>query len=79
MYNSIRKEVLILGFKYYKLMDLLNRKSMSKEDLRLLIGISSSTMSKISANKIVSLEVLEKICKALDCQPADIMEYEKTE
>lgn len=61
--------------KYYKLLDTLNRLSMTKEDLRQQIGISSATMSKISAHKVVSLDVIDKICCALNCQPGDIIEY----
>lgn len=61
--------------KYYKLLDTLNRRSMTKEDLRQQIGISSATMSKISAHKAVSLDVIDKICCALNCQPGDIIEY----
>lgn len=61
--------------KYYKLLDALNRRSMTKEELRRQIGISSATMSKISAHKMVSLEVIDKICCALNCQPGDIIEY----
>lgn len=61
--------------KYYRLLDLLNRRSMTKEELRQQIGISSATMSKISAHKPVSLEVIDKICDALDCQPGDIIEH----
>jgi putative transcriptional regulator len=56
-------------------MDLLNRKEMSKGDLQSLTGISSATMAKVAANKVVSLEVIDKICKVLECQPGDIMEY----
>ncbi len=65
-----------MAIKYYKLLDLLNRRNMSKEELRLKIGVSSATMSKISSQKYVSLEVIDKICKALDVQPGDILEYE---
>lgn len=61
--------------KYYKLLDVLNRRSMTKEELRQQIGISSATMSKISAHKAVSLDVIDKICCALNCQPGDLMEY----
>lgn len=61
--------------KYYKLLDTLNRRSMTKEELRQQIGISSATMSKISAHKAVSLDVIDKICGALNCQPGDIIEY----
>ncbi len=61
--------------KYYRLLDILNRRSMTKEELRQQIGISSATMCKISAHKPVSLEVIDKICEALGCQPGDLMEY----
>lgn len=61
--------------KYYKLLDMLNRRSMTKEELRQQIGISSATMSKISAHKVVSLDVIDKMCQALNCQPGDIIEY----
>ncbi|HBF6235854.1 TPA: helix-turn-helix transcriptional regulator, partial [Clostridioides difficile] len=45
----------------------------------LKIGASSTTIAKLSSNKNVSLDVIDKICKALDCQPGDIMEYEDDE
>lgn len=61
--------------KYYKLLDTLNRRSMIKEELRQRIGISLATMSKISAHKAVSLDIIDKICCSLNCQPGDIIEY----
>lgn len=61
--------------KYYKLLDLLNRKEIGKEELRQRIGISSATIAKLSKHEYVSLEVIDKICNALNCQPADIMEF----
>lgn len=61
--------------KYYRLLDMLNRKNMAKEELRLKINISSATMSKISKHQYVSLDVINKICYVLHCQPGDIMEY----
>ena len=64
-----------MGIKFYKLLDLLNRKGVSKEELRKEINISSSTMAKISKNEYVSLKVVESICRELDCQPGDVMEY----
>lgn len=65
--------------KFYKLLDLLNRKSITKEELRIAIGASSATISKLSKNEKVSLDVVEKICTFLDCQPGDIMEIERKE
>ena len=64
-----------MSIKFYKLMDLLNRKEMTKGQLQSKAEISSATLAKLSAHKAVSLDVIEKICKALDCQPGDIMEY----
>ncbi|MFL8492713.1 helix-turn-helix domain-containing protein, partial [Clostridioides difficile] len=61
------------------LIDLLNRRGITKEELRLKIGASSTTIAKLSSNKNVSLDVIDKICKALNCQPGDIMEYEDDE
>lgn len=64
-----------MAIKYYRLLDLLNRKDMSKEEFRKKINISSSTMAKISKHEIISLKVIDSICKELNCQPGDIMEY----
>jgi DNA-binding Xre family transcriptional regulator len=64
-----------MGIKFYKLLDLLNRKGINKEELRKRTNISSSTMAKISKNEYVSLKVIESICRELNCQPGDIMEY----
>ena len=63
-----------MSIKYYKLLDMLNKKSISKGELQEMAGISSATLAKLSANEKVSLEVIEKICLALKVQPGDIME-----
>ena len=68
-----------MSIKFFKLIDLLNRRGITKEELRLKIGASSTTIAKLSSNKNVSLDVIDKICKALDCQPGDIMAYEDDE
>lgn len=59
---------------YYKLWDYLIRHGYKKTDL-LKIGISSSTLAKLSKNEIVTSETQAKICEFLNCQPSDIMEY----
>lgn len=69
------------NIKFYKLDDLLNRKGMKRTDL--LKVISSPTLAKLKKSESITTEVIGKICKFLDCQPGDIMEYlptnEKTE
>jgi DNA-binding Xre family transcriptional regulator len=63
-----------MSIKNYKLLDMLNKKGISKGSLQEMAGISSATLAKLSANEKVSLEVIEKICIALKVQPGDIME-----
>lgn len=60
---------------YYKLLDILNRKGMKKKDLQNLIKCSPNTISKISQNEYISLQNINEICKVLNCQPGDIIEY----
>ena len=63
-----------MSIKYYKLFDLLQRRGLKKTDLLELANISSPTLAKLSKGETVTTEVIGKICNALDCQPADIME-----
>lgn len=69
------KEGVKMSIKYYKLFDLLNRKDLKKGDLMKMAGISSPTMAKLSKHEIVQTDIISRICKALNCQPGDIMEY----
>ena len=64
-----------MSIRFYKLLDRLNRAGIGKEELRKKIGASSTTMAKISKNQMVSLEIIDKICSVLGCQPGDIMEH----
>jgi len=64
-----------MAIKYYKLLDMLNKKGISKGELQEMAGISSATLAKLSANEKVSLDVIEKICIALQVQPGEIMEF----
>lgn len=43
------------------------------------IGISSSTLAKMSRGETVSMSVLEKICMELDCDFGDLIHIEKSE
>lgn len=60
---------------YYKLMDLMARRNISKGHLQEAIGSSSATIAKLSNNEYVALKVIDDICKFLKVQPGDIMEY----
>ena len=59
---------------YKKLWKLLIDKDLKKKDLLSVAGISWSSVTKLSKGETVSMEVLMKICKALECDIGDIME-----
>ena len=59
---------------YKKLWKLLIDKDMKKKDLLATAGISWASITKLSKGETVSMEVLMKICKALDCNIGDIMD-----
>ncbi|UVN02451.1 MAG: helix-turn-helix domain protein [Bacteriophage sp.] len=57
---------------YNKLFALLAMQGKKKTDL--LSVISSPTLAKLSKGQSVTTDIIEKICKYLNCQPGDIME-----
>lgn len=63
-----------MKFSYAKLWKLLIDKKMVKKDLMALTGITSSTIAKMGKEQSVTLEVLGRICKALDCNIGDIVD-----
>ena len=59
---------------YKKLWKLLIDKDMKKKDLQAQAGISWNSVTKLSKGENVSMEVLMKVCKALECNIGDIMD-----
>jgi hypothetical protein len=66
-----------MEFNYNKLWKLLIDRNMIKKDLMAKTGITSSTIAKMGKNKAVSMEILGKICIALDCSIGDIVDVAK--
>lgn len=64
---------------YDKLWKKLIDKKMTKNALRMQAEMSSSTMAKMSKNETVSMDVMLRICKVLDCNIGDIMDATKEE
>lgn len=54
-------------------------RKMSLNELAARVGIANVNLSKIKTGKVsaVRFSTLEAICEALDCQPGDILEYQK--
>ena len=55
----------------------LTKHNMKSKELAEIIGITTANLSILKSGKAkaVRFSTLEAICKALDCQPADILEY----
>ncbi len=66
-----------MPFQYNKLWKILIDKKMNKVAFRDAIGITPSTLAKLSKDEKVSMDVLERICKYLDCNVGDIVDYIK--
>ena len=56
-------------------------RKMSLNELSARVGISNVNLSNLKTGKVkaVRFSTLEAICEALDCQPGDILEYQKPE
>ncbi|GIO70408.1 helix-turn-helix domain-containing protein [Paenibacillus cookii] len=60
---------------YKPFQKLLIDREIKKQDLLRMTGISSATMAKLNTNEYVSLEVIDKLCAVLGCQPGDLLEH----
>ena len=64
---------------YKKLWHILLDRDMKKKELAQISGVSTYTINKLNKNDNVTVEVLGKICKVLNCTLDDIMEFEEDE
>ena len=63
-------------FTYKPLLKLLIDKNITKTQLREQLGISMSTLAKISKNEYISMKVLDDICSLLNCKIEDVIEHQ---
>ena len=66
-----------MAVSYNGLWKLIIDKNMKKRDLIENLGISSSTVAKMTKGETVSMNILERICDELECDFGDIIHYEK--
>ena len=64
----------LMAASYKRLWKLLIDKDMKKKDLQAAASISWASVTKLSKGEVVSMEVLMKVCKALNCNIGDIMD-----
>lgn len=63
-----------MGVSYKRLFKLMIDRNMKRKDLMEIATLSNSTISKLSKDEYVSMEVLVKICHALEVRIEDIIE-----
>lgn len=64
-----------MPWSYRPLWHLLIDKGISKNQLRLAIGASTSTFAKMGKGDPVNMEVLERICAFLECSIDQVVEF----
>ena len=64
-----------MAWSYKKLWILLINRNMKRTEMMKQAGISSVALAKMGKDEPVTMEVLGKICKTLNCQVDDIVEY----
>ena len=60
---------------FNRLWKLLIDRGMTRTEMRLAAGISTSTLAKLNKGEEVNTSILVKICNALNCSLEDIVEY----
>ena len=65
-----------MSISYNGLWKMLIDRNMQKKDLLKDLSISSATIAKMGKGESVSLEVLERICKYLNCDIGDVVSFD---
>ena len=68
-----------MAVSYKKLWKLLIDRDMKKKDLEEAAQLTHYQMTKLANNKNVTTDVLGRICKVLNCNTDDIMEFVENE
>ncbi len=64
-----------MSFSYKPLWKLLIDRDMTKKKLMQEAGISKSTMDKMARGGMVSMDIIDRICNALECDIASVIEH----
>lgn len=64
-----------MQYSYNNLWKMLIDKNMSKTELRIKAGISTNMLAKMGKGEAVSMDVLAKVCMAMDCKVNDIVDF----
>ena len=64
-----------MAYSYNNLWKLLIDRKMTKSDLKEKTHLTSTTIAKMGKDQAVSMDVLSRICEALDVNIGDIVDY----
>ena len=64
-----------MSISYNKLFQLMAKKGIKKVDLRTKYGLNPKTVDSLVKGKSVTMDTIITLCKILDCQPGDLVEY----
>ncbi|EIB6804463.1 helix-turn-helix transcriptional regulator [Enterococcus faecalis] len=64
-----------MAVSYKKLFHLLVDRDISNNELQKMAGFSGNIMTRMKREQYISLESIEKICKALNCKVDNILEF----
>ncbi len=63
-----------MGISFKKLRDVMEARGVKKYDLR-KAGVNAQILDKVLSDGNVDTRTIDKLCRLLQCQPGDIMEY----
>ena len=66
----------------FRLAHLIVEKNIKAKDLAIAIGVTPRSISRLKNRrhpKLIDTEILDKLCKALGCQPGDLIKYKEDE
>lgn len=64
-----------MALSYKRLWKLLIDRDMTRTDLRVATGISTSTFAKMSRGECIESSIIDRICSNLKCDVGDIMSF----
>ncbi len=68
-----------MAIKYDKLFHLLIDKKITNAQLAEKAGVSANIITRLKRDQYISIESIEKLCRALNCSVDDILEFVNTE
>lgn len=67
-----------MSFSYKPLFKTMIDKNVTREQMKIELKLSPTTMAKLSKGENISLTVLDKMCSYLDCEIEDIISHDKS-